>query len=108
MRRHVTELTERAAVLAAIAECDSLGRESFRRKYGFGPSTGYILRHEDLDYDSKAIAAVAFGIQHKTTPLIATGGNEIHGGIKPREAGGVLIALGYVIVGRDGQVVKLK
>jgi hypothetical protein len=71
-----------------------------------GPSTRYILRHGDRDYDSKAIAAVAFGIQHKTTPLRAKGG-ETHGGIKPHEAGGVSMTLDVVIVGMDGLSVKM-
>jgi hypothetical protein len=69
IRRHVTELTDRAAVLSAIAEYDRLGQKSFLGKYVFGPSTGYVLREGGRDYDSKAIAAVAFGIQHKTAPL---------------------------------------
>jgi len=107
IRRHVTELTDRSAVLSAIAEYDQLRQESFLKKYRFGKSTGYILRYEGHDYDSKAIAGVAFGIQHKTSPL-RPGTGEIHGGVKPHEAGGVLMTLGFEIVGIDGLPVKLK
>jgi hypothetical protein len=109
IRRHVTEVTDRPAVLSAIAEYDRLGQASFLKKYGFGKSRGYILRYEGHDYDSKAIAGVAFGIQHKTSPLRAAT-DEIHGGVKPREAGGVLKALGFEIVEMAiaGLSVKLK
>jgi hypothetical protein len=79
----------------------------FLKKYGFGKSRGYILRYEGHDYDSKAIAGVAFGIQHKTSPL-RPGTGEIHGGVKPREAGGVLKTLGFEIVEIAGLSVKLK
>jgi hypothetical protein len=107
IRRHVTELTDAAAVLSAIAEYEQLRQASFLKKHGFRKSTGYILRQEGHDYDSKAIAGVAFGIQHKTTPL-RSGRGEIHGGIKPHEAGGVLMTLGFVIVGIDGLPVQIK
>jgi hypothetical protein len=96
VRRHVNELTDPAAVLAAIAECRDLGREKFLRKYGYGWSRGYALVYEDREYDSKAIAGVAFGIQHKTEPLNAEhDGN--HGGMKSGQAGAVLKALDFEI-----------
>jgi hypothetical protein len=101
MRRHVTELTDPTAVLSAIAERDRLGQKTFLDKYGFRPSTKFSLRREGQEYDSKAIAAVAYGIQHETTPLKARG-DGIHGGKKPHQAGGVLKKLGFEIVGPDG------
>lgn len=57
-------LTERTAVLAAIAEYDRLGARSFLAKYGFRPAREYFLLHEGRLYDSKAIAGVAHGYQH--------------------------------------------
>jgi len=85
-KRRVTELTDRAAVLSVVAEHDQVGQGSFLKKYGFGEATDYVLRYEGHDYDSKAIAGVAFGIQHKTTPL-RPGKGEFHGGKCPYEAG---------------------
>src|SRR5262245_21701887 len=58
------ELTSREAVLEAILEFDSLGRDRFLSKYGFGPARGYFLEHQGSRYDSKAIVGVAHGIQH--------------------------------------------
>jgi putative restriction endonuclease len=49
----------RAGVLAAVAECQGLGRETFRRRYGFGRAFTYVLVVDGDSYDSKAIAGVA-------------------------------------------------
>jgi putative restriction endonuclease len=46
-------------VLAAVAECQHLGRETFRRRYGFGRAKTYELVWDGNRYDSKAIAGVA-------------------------------------------------
>jgi 5-methylcytosine-specific restriction protein B len=60
----LADLTDRTAVLSAIAEADALGREAFLEKYGFRPSRDYFLEHEGKDYDSKAIVGAAHGFQH--------------------------------------------
>jgi hypothetical protein len=52
------------AVLAAIAECDRLGRDAFLAKYGFGRARRYFLDHGSREYDSKAIVGVAHGFQY--------------------------------------------
>ncbi|WP_328772057.1 HNH endonuclease [Streptomyces sp. NBC_00286] len=49
----------RAGVLAAVDECLQLGREPFRRRYGFGRANTYELVLDGHLYDSKAIAGVA-------------------------------------------------
>ncbi|MGW0996531.1 HNH endonuclease [Streptomyces sp. NPDC002523] len=49
----------RAGVLAAVEECQYLGREPFRRRYGFGRAMSYELVLDGNRYDSKAIAGVA-------------------------------------------------
>lgn len=56
-------LTDREAVEAAIREFDALGREAFLNKHGFGRCR-YMLLHKQAQYDSKAIAGVAYGYQH--------------------------------------------
>jgi 5-methylcytosine-specific restriction protein A len=96
VRRHVTELTDKAAVLSAIAECKRLGQNTFLGKYGFREATDYILKHEGGAYDSKAIVGVAFAYQYKTTALKPSKG-EIHGGKRRDQAGGVLKTLHFVI-----------
>ncbi len=48
------------AVLAAIAECDALGRDAFLRTYGFDPAREYVLIHDGVYYDSKAVVGVAY------------------------------------------------
>lgn len=60
----LANLTDPAAVHAAMAEYDSVGAEAFLKTYGFRRATGYLLVHEGREYDSKAIAGVAHGRQH--------------------------------------------
>jgi hypothetical protein len=59
----LSALSERSAVLSAIAEYDELGREAFLARYGYGPSRAYFLEHDGKEYDSKAIVGVAVGKQ---------------------------------------------
>ena len=68
------------AVLQAIGEFDSLGRDAFLKKYGFGKSRGYFLSRDGKSYDSKAIAGAAHGnIGGSFVPLSAA---EFSGGDK--------------------------
>jgi 5-methylcytosine-specific restriction protein B len=60
----LADLTEPAAVLKAIEEADSLGRQAFLDKYGFSPSREYFLVYEGRRYDSKAIVGAAHGYQY--------------------------------------------
>jgi len=59
----LSALTDRSAVLSAIAEYDELGREAFLARYGYSPSRAYFLEHDGKKYDSKAIVGVAVGMQ---------------------------------------------
>ena len=68
------DLTDRQAVLKAIAECDLLGPAKFLRKYGFRRSPKYRLHHNEKTYDAKAIAGVAHGIQHPKARILKSGG----------------------------------
>jgi putative restriction endonuclease len=61
----LAELTDRNAVLSALDEFDHLQRDQFLSTYGFKPARTYFLRHQGRHYDSKAIAGVAHGIQHR-------------------------------------------
>lgn len=58
----------RAGILAAIAECDALGRDAFLAKYGYRKASRFHLRHRGRSYDSKAILGVAFGHSEGTDP----------------------------------------
>jgi 5-methylcytosine-specific restriction protein A len=64
-------------VIAALKECDSLGRDEFLKKYGYKYSRLYPMTHNGQTYDSKAIVGVAYGKQHGT-PLKA---NQFSGGL---------------------------
>jgi MoxR-like ATPase len=63
----LNDLSDRNAVLQAIAEYDQLGRDEFLAKYGFGPSRTYRLIHEGHNYDIKAVLAAAHGYQFPAT-----------------------------------------
>jgi 5-methylcytosine-specific restriction enzyme B len=60
----LSDLTEPKAVLKAIEEADTLGRQAFLDKYGFSPSRKYYLVNDGGRYDSKAIVGAAHGYQH--------------------------------------------
>lgn len=49
----------REGILAAIAECEQIGKEAFLAKYGFAASAKYVLRHGGKSYPSKAIIGAA-------------------------------------------------
>jgi 5-methylcytosine-specific restriction protein A len=55
----ITDISDRAPILEAIAEFDRLGREQFLRTYRFGKSREFWLKYRDALYDSKAIVGVA-------------------------------------------------
>lgn len=91
----LADVTDRAAVLAAMAEYDRLGEEAFLGAHGFGRAREYVLVHEGRRYDSKAIVGVAHGIQHGTVLPAAA----FRGG--PAGAVKRLRALGFVVEGPD-------
>lgn len=96
MLRKVNQVSSRTAVLAAVAEYDQLGRDRFLAKYGYGRARKYQLIHEGREYDSKAIAGVAFGKQFGTTALSPY---ELSGGLA--SALRPLKKLGFHITGMD-------
>ena len=57
------DLTSKASVAQAIVQYDSLGRDRFLKKYGFGRSRAYFLVYGGKHYDSKAIVGAAHGFQ---------------------------------------------
>ena len=61
----IDRLTDVAAVEAAVAEFDRVGRTAFLAKYGFGRAREFMLRMPSgALYDSKAIVGAAFGHQY--------------------------------------------
>ena len=81
MTRKLAELTDRAAVQAALDEYLRLGQAAFLERYGFGLASSYVVRDPLSGQwaDSKAIAGVAVGFQHPTDgPLRA---EQFSGGI---------------------------
>jgi hypothetical protein len=59
----LSELTDRNAVLSAIAEYDAIGQAPFLAKYGYAPAQRYYVEHGGRRYDSKAIVGAAYGYQ---------------------------------------------
>lgn len=100
----VAHLTSKRAVLAAVREFESLGRERFLSMYGFGHARTYFLDINGRLYDSKAIVGVAYRHQFPK-----------HGPLKPEEFSGghatveaKLISLGFSVrVGRSPSREKL-
>lgn len=59
----LADLTDRHAVLQALAEYDDLGRDTFLANYGFGKARSYYAQHSRRLYDSKAVVGAAHGCQ---------------------------------------------
>jgi MoxR-like ATPase len=93
------DLSDPQAVELAIQEFDELGRDSFLKKHGFGPSRGYLIRFNGKEYDSKAIAGVAHGYQFPE--LGALSASEFTGGVGARGAARKLRTLGFEVVPLD-------
>jgi 5-methylcytosine-specific restriction enzyme B len=81
------DLTDRAAVMAAMDEFDRMGRDAFLSSYGFGPSSKFVLVRGDREYDSKAI----LGAAHKHQLGVTLKSGDFNGGApvlaKARELG---------------------
>ncbi|AIB12899.1 hypothetical protein ABAZ39_13050 [Azospirillum argentinense] len=92
-----TKLTSPAAVKLAVAECKAMGRQAFLEHYGFRMAREYLLEDADGHYDSKAIAAVAFGYQHPEIGPLAS--NQCSGGKGHGHAGWALHRLGFAVAG---------
>jgi hypothetical protein len=88
------------AVLKAIAQFDTLGRDAFLKKYGFREAREYFLLHEGKQYDSKAIVGAAFGFLPQRSPLSP---EEFSGGHATVQQ--ILEGLGFklVVQGEAGQ-----
>ena len=85
----LSDLTDRQAVLQAMAEADDIGEPKFLEKYGFGESRRYRIANKDRTYPSKAVLAAAHGFQFPE--LGALSNTEFSGGTptttKARELG---------------------
>jgi hypothetical protein len=44
-------LTDSKAVLSALHEFDTIGRDAFLAKYGFGPAKSYFVEYDGRRYD---------------------------------------------------------
>ena len=94
----LAELTDPTAVTRAMDEFDRLGRDAFLQKYGFGRSRNYFVERNGKLYDSKAIAGVAYGVQHPDRGPMRP--NEFSGGdatVRPK-----LEELGFVVRAHRG------
>ncbi|MHA7263495.1 MrcB family domain-containing protein [Arthrobacter sp. TMN-37] len=60
----LVDLTDRAAVVAALDEFDAVGRKAFLSKYGFRPARRYFISRDEKLYDSKAVVGAAHAYQY--------------------------------------------
>ena len=90
---NLSQLTSRDAVIAAVHEYDQLGKKAFLKKYGFAEARGYLLIHDEKEYDSKAIAGVAYKNQFGTL-LTAADFSGGHATVQKK-----LNSLGFVVRG---------
>ncbi|WP_253645638.1 MrcB family domain-containing protein [Williamsia deligens] len=77
----------RDAIEQAIREYDDLGRDAFLSKHGFGRATAYALVVDGREYDPKAIAGVAYGLDHPDEGTLKNtefnGGHQLRAAYKP-------------------------
>ncbi|KQP67833.1 hypothetical protein ASF40_20085 [Microbacterium sp. Leaf288] len=91
------DLSDRHAVETALDEFDRLGRWTFLEKYGYGEAKEYFLVTDTGRYDSKAIFAAAYEVQHG----VAVSNAEISGG--RTGAARRLQELGFIVEGIDDE-----
>jgi len=60
----LNSIRQRSSIISAIRECQSLGRDRFLARYGFGRAKEYFLVYEGQLFDSKAIIGAAHGKEH--------------------------------------------
>src|SRR5918994_6823945 len=84
-------------VRQAMGECDELGADSFRRRYGFGRASEYVLWHDGKAYDSKAI----LGVGKRYATGTAARANEFSDG--KQGAALVLRDLGFDVIAEQGE-----
>lgn len=94
---NLDDLTSREAVLLAMSEFRKLGREKFIEKYSapeakFRKSKEVFVFMDGIPYDSKPLAAAAYGFQHGRNKALHS--NDFYGGA-PTEA--VFESLGFSI-----------
>ena len=93
----LTDLTHEA-VESALEEAESLGRETFLHKYGFGHARAYFVRWKGKTFDSKAIVGAAHGYLPGKKPLLF---NDFSGG--ETTVATCLRELGFEIVPAPGR-----
>ena len=82
MVRSLSQLTDKAAVQAALDEYTRVGQSAFLLQHGFGKASGYVVQDPRTGQwaDSKAIAGVAFGRQFPALGKLEA--REFSGGIQ--------------------------
>lgn len=92
----IADLTDPAAVYAALLEFDHLGRQAFLVKHGFEESRDFFLQSRSLLYDTKPIVAAALAHQYPSAAALRpdqfSGGSD--GAVK------TLMRLGFTVVTR--------
>lgn len=94
----IGELSQRQAVLDAIAECGQRGQRGFLAEHHFGFNIKYFVQHDGALYPAKAVAGVAYGYQFPAAGGLSSG--QLSGG--EAAANAALRALGFTVVALPG------
>src|SRR3954447_10147690 len=92
----LSDLTDPAAVRAAVEEFERLGRQAFLEKYGFPESRVYFAQVDGDLIDSKPLVAAIWAHQHPDRPRLTPA--DLSGG--PANTGLALERLGMPLVKR--------
>ncbi|MBB4931273.1 hypothetical protein F4561_002093 [Lipingzhangella halophila] len=90
----IKDLTDRSAVLNALARYDDQGRDAFLGEAEFGAAKRYFLQHNGKLYEAKAIAGAAYRIQFPDREHLEFSGGKEH-------ANAALEAMGFTVVDRE-------
>jgi len=90
----LSDLTDPAALRKALDQFDTLGRDHFLEKHGFGKARSYFVKRDGKLYDSKAIFGAAFAFQHPNRKRPAS--SDFTGG--EHTVAGALRALGFEVI----------
>src|SRR3712207_269674 len=90
----LSDLTDRSAVTAAVAEFRELGRPRFLERYGFSQSRNYFVQVDGQLIDSKPLVAAVWRHQFPERPALRP--EDFSGGVE--NAGRALRRLGLEVV----------
>jgi len=89
------DVTDKNAILKAIAEFDSLGRDEFLKTYGFRHARSFFILHYGNQYDCKPILWAAYKHQFGEL-LLARASSWVNRTVRPKLEG-----MGFVVISTE-------